>query len=73
MAEGSFPDHLDDLADMEVVYEEMQGWTEDITKARSLDALPPAARKYLERIAQLTGVPISWVGVGPGREDMFLL
>eukprot|EP00392_Amoebophrya_sp_AT5.2_P002971 g2976.t1 len=73
MAEGSFPDHLDDLADMEVVYEEMQGWTEDITKARSLDGLPPAARKYLERIAQLTGVPISWVGVGPGREDMFLL
>jgi adenylosuccinate synthase len=37
LPEGYFPDHLDDLANIEVVYEDMEGWTEDIAKARSED------------------------------------
>jgi adenylosuccinate synthase len=35
LPEGYFPDHLDDLDKIEVVYEEMEGWKEDIAKARS--------------------------------------
>lgn len=50
------------------VYEELDGWWEDITKARTEADLPPAARRYLERIEQLCGARVSVVGVGPGRE-----
>ncbi|MGH3682119.1 MAG: adenylosuccinate synthase [Natronosporangium sp.] len=50
------------------IYEELDGWWEDISKARTEADLPPAARRYLERIEQLCGVRISVVGVGPGRE-----
>jgi adenylosuccinate synthase len=51
------------------VYEEHQGWWEDITKARVFSDLPPAARAYVERIEELVGTRVSIVGVGPGREE----
>jgi len=73
LPEGSFPAHLDDLANVEVQYEDLPGWTEDLSKARSFKDLPKAAQHYLNRVSELCGVPISWVGVGPGREDMFLM
>jgi adenylosuccinate synthase len=37
-----------------------------------MDDLPEAARKYLARIEELCKVPISWIGVGVDRDDMFL-
>lgn len=55
----AFPASLKVLAECEPVYEELPGWTEDITGCRSLDDLPENARHYLERISQLTGVPLS--------------
>lgn len=64
------PANLSDYSRVEVVYETMPGWQCDISKVQSYDALPQAARNYLDRIEQLSGVPISWVGTGPGREDM---
>jgi len=70
---GVFPDHLDDLRDVQVVYEELDGWDEDISKVRSLDQLPEKAKQYLLRIQELLNIPISWVGVGPAREDMFCM
>eukprot|EP00397_Hematodinium_sp_SG-2012_P023386 GEMP01024291.1.p1 GENE.GEMP01024291.1~~GEMP01024291.1.p1 ORF type:complete len:449 (+),score=78.78 GEMP01024291.1:49-1395(+) len=70
---GYFPDHLDDLKEVRVVYEELPGWEEDISKARSMDDLPVNAQKYLRRVEEHLKVPISWVGVGPDREDMFCL
>ncbi|GIF75348.1 adenylosuccinate synthetase [Asanoa siamensis] len=51
------------------VYEEHDGWWEDISKARSFDELPAAARSYVERIEQLCGTRVSVIGVGPGREE----
>ncbi|HEX6969424.1 MAG TPA: adenylosuccinate synthase [Micromonosporaceae bacterium] len=51
------------------VYEEMDGWWEDISKVRSEDELPDNARRYIERLEQLCGARISVVGVGPGREE----
>ncbi len=51
------------------VYEELPGWSEDITGARSLADLPTNARKYLDRIEELSGTRISAVGVGPGQDQ----
>lgn len=68
-----FPASLNVLAACEPVYEEMPGWTEDITTARSLNDLPDNARHYLERISQLTGIPLSMFSVGPDRSQTNLL
>src|SRR5690625_6885736 len=46
------------------VYESLPGWTEDITNVKSLHELPDNARHYLERIAQLTEIPLSIFSVG---------
>ncbi|WP_433053923.1 adenylosuccinate synthase [Dactylosporangium sp. CS-033363] len=51
------------------VYEELPGWWEDISKARSFDELPANARAYIERIEELAGTRVSIVGVGPGRDE----
>ena len=48
------------------VYEEMPGWWEDISGARTFDELPPNARDYVLRLEELAGARISCVGVGPG-------
>jgi len=50
------------------IYEEIEGWNVDISKATSFDDLPAAARAYVERVEELSGVRVSSVGVGPGRE-----
>ncbi len=51
------------------VYEELDGWWEDISKARSFGELPDNAQRYVERIEELCGTRVSVVGVGPGREE----
>jgi adenylosuccinate synthase len=51
------------------VYELLDGWDEDISTARSLDDLPKAARAYVAALEDLSGAPISAVGVGPGRDE----
>jgi adenylosuccinate synthase len=64
-----YPANLRMLADCEPVYEELPGWSEDVTSCKSLDELPETARHYLERISQLSGVPISIFSVGPDRNQ----
>jgi len=64
-----FPANLNILAECEPVYEELPGWTEDITGVRSLHELPANARHYLERVAQLTEIPLSIFSVGPDRNQ----
>lgn len=64
---NEFPASLKVLAECEPVYEEMPGWTEDITGVKSLHELPENARHYLERISQLTEIPLSVFSVGPDR------
>lgn len=64
-----FPASLKVLAECEPVYEELPGWTEDITGVKTLGELPPNARHYLERISQLTGIPLSIFSVGPDRSQ----
>lgn len=62
-----YPANLNVLAECTPIYEEMPGWSEDITACKSLDELPANARHYLERISQLTDVTISMFSVGPDR------
>ncbi|WP_099159001.1 adenylosuccinate synthase [Virgibacillus ndiopensis] len=64
-----FPASLKVLAECEPIYEEMPGWTEDITKVKNLHDLPENARHYLERISQLTEIPLSVFSVGPDRSQ----
>ncbi|QOS98417.1 adenylosuccinate synthase [Brevibacterium sp. JNUCC-42] len=66
---NEFPASLKVLAECEPVYEELEGWSEDITGIRDLNDLPASARHYIERITQLTGVPMSIFSVGPDREQ----
>jgi adenylosuccinate synthase len=55
------------------VYEELDGWWEDITKCRTVQEMPDNARRYVERIEELAGARVSVVGVGPGRDENVLL
>ncbi|MBE0467251.1 MAG: adenylosuccinate synthase [Candidatus Desulforudis sp.] len=68
-----FPSRVSDLAEYVPVYEELPGWSEDLTGVRSLNELPGAARGYLERLSELAGVPVGLVSVGPGREQTLAL
>ena len=62
-----FPASLEDLAKCEPVYEEFEGWTEDLTAVENYDDLPENAKKYVEKIEELTGVSVDMVSVGPKR------
>ena len=55
------------------IYEELDGWGEDISKCRSAADLPDTARRYIERVEELSGAQISVVGVGPGRDENVIL
>ncbi|MCE7790868.1 adenylosuccinate synthase [Salipaludibacillus sp. CUR1] len=68
-----FPASLKVLAECEPVYEELPGWTEDITGVRSLHDLPRNALFYIERVSQLTGIPLTVFSVGPDRKQTNLV
>ncbi|MEM1347894.1 MAG: adenylosuccinate synthase [Myxococcota bacterium] len=55
------------------VYEEMPGWREDISQARRWEELPATAKAFLDRVVELTGVPIVLVSVGPARGQTIVL
>jgi adenylosuccinate synthase len=52
------------------IYEELPGWEQPISGARSLEDLPKAARVFLEAIEDLTSTPVSWASVGPARDQI---
>lgn len=64
-----YPASLKMLAECEAVYEELPGWSEDITAAKTLDDLPANTRRYVERVSELTGIPIAIFSVGRNREQ----
>ena len=63
------PANLRILASCEPVYEEFEGWQEDIMQALSMNELPENARRYLKRLEELSGAKIALVSVGAGREE----
>ncbi|OCS84418.1 adenylosuccinate synthase [Caryophanon latum] len=64
-----YPASLQQLKECEPVYEELPGWSEDITGVRTLDELPQNARNYLERVLELTNIELMTFSVGPAREQ----
>lgn len=69
----SVPSNPHLLAQCEPVYENMDGWKDDITKAKHVSNLPRNARKYIERLEALAGVKLLLVSVGAGREETIIL
>ena len=65
----NFTTNIKILQNCQPVYEELEGWWDDITKIRTYDSLPNNAKKYLRRIEELLKVPISIISVGPKREQ----
>jgi adenylosuccinate synthase len=61
------------LARCQPIYEEMDGWAEDISGARTYDELPLQAQAYVTRLEELGGVPVDIISVGPKREQTILL
>ena len=60
------------LGQCQPIYEEMNGWAEDISKARHIEELPKNTRRYIERLEELTGCEMILVSVGAGREETII-
>jgi len=58
-----------DIHHAKPIYEEMPGWWEDISEARTFEELPQNAQNYVLRLEELSGAFISCIGVGPGRDE----
>jgi adenylosuccinate synthase len=76
-ASGEFthaaPASIKALAECQPIYEEFDGWKEDILYAREMNELPANAKKYLKRIEELAEAKIILVSVGAGREETIVL
>lgn len=68
-----FPPAVRVLEACDPVYEELPGWSEDISAAQEMEDLPDNARAYLKRIEELVEIPIQIVSVGPGRQETMVL
>jgi len=55
------------------IYEYLPGWSESISKAKSIDDLPVNAREYVKFLEKVSGAPISAIGVGPGRDETIVV
>lgn len=65
-----FPYHQSVFHKCEPVYEDLDGWDEDITGARTFAELPAAAQAYVRRVEELADAPVTWIGVGPDRDQI---
>jgi len=66
------PVGAEEIGRCEPMYETMPGWTESTLGAKSFDALPANARRYLARLEELCGVPADIISTGPDREETIL-
>lgn len=64
-----YPANLSVLEACEPVYETLQGWQEDLSTVSTYEALPENAKRYIERIEALMGIPVKIVSVGPKRDQ----
>ena len=67
-----FPASLEDLAKCEPIYEELEGWSEDLTGMETYEELPENAKKYIAKIEELVGVSVDMVSVGPNRAQTII-
>ncbi len=64
------PDNVAALERVQPVYELLAGWRRSTAEAQRLEDLPTAARRYLDRLQELAGAPVKYVGVGTKREQL---
>lgn len=67
------PASLKVLANVEPLYETFPGWKTDTSSIRKYEDLPENARKYLERMSEVTGIGLGYVSVGPNRDQTIIL
>ena len=67
------PASLKVVAECEPVYETFEGWKTDISGIRKYEDLPEKARKYVERMAEVTGIDVGIVSVGPNRDQTIVV
>ena len=65
----TLPASLDDAQRLVPIYEELPGWSQDVSDVRNLGDLPAEARQYVRRIEQLVDAPIDMISVGPQRDQ----
>jgi adenylosuccinate synthase len=63
-----FPYHQTVMHQVTGEYDELPGWTEDLSECRTEDDLPQTAREYLQFIAEFVNVPVALIGIGPARD-----
>ena len=63
------PSTIAEIERLEPIYEEHQGWKQDLSGIRNADDLPPLAKKYLARVAELAEAPVTLIGIGPSRDQ----
>ncbi|AGB42468.1 adenylosuccinate synthase [Halobacteroides halobius DSM 5150] len=68
-----FPTNEEILKECKPVYETLSGWQEDTSQIKEYDKLPQNAKKYIDRICELTGVELSILSVGPKRSETMIL
>lgn len=65
-----FPANFADLEDCKPIYEEFDGFTEDITGCKTFDELPEKVQSYIKELEKIVGCPVKLLGVGPGRDQV---
>jgi len=68
-----FPESRKVLSQCEPNYEEYPGWKEDISGVQKFEDLPDTAQRYMERLSEVSGVPVGIIGVGPRRSQTIFL
>lgn len=61
------------LENVSPIYEEIDGWNEDISGVKSFSELPSEAKNYVKLIEDISGCKVFFIGVGPGRKDVILV
>ena len=75
--DGQIIDHppvtIEEITRCEPIYEEHEGWLEDISSIKEYAKLPAKAKAYLNRLGELSGAPVTLLGVGPSRDQTLVV
>jgi adenylosuccinate synthase len=69
---ASFPASKDILDKVQVKYQTFKGWKSNTVGVTKWEDLPQAAHEYLKFIEDFVGVPIKYIGTGPGRDQIIV-
>jgi len=67
---SSIPGNLQTLSEVDVEYVEVDGWSEDISNVKRFEDLPVNCQNYVKLVEDQLRIPVKWIGVGAGRDDM---